>query len=316
VFNYYQESIGGGAVLMSFRSSLKGLAKHILPSRVTGWIGGLENNIRTRSILSAVREQKLMSVYHQLTNIVPDITHQYISCELASKYRQTKVRGQHSFQIALTNEALELIDSSPKNTITIVDIGDSAGTHLQYIKGLHQNRKLRCLSVNMDSEAVRRIQETGLEAICARAEDLASLSIEADIFLSFEMLEHLMNPAAFLHSLSEKNCHAFVVTVPYVARSRVGLQYIRHKLKDGANVESTHILELSPQDWRLLFQHSGWAIKADRIYLQYPRKSLFSFWLKRYWRQQDFEGFYGAILKPDKTWSGLYDGWSMLDEAV
>ncbi len=267
-------------------------------------------NSPIRSIRAALREQKLSPIYHQLAEIVPDITHQYSSFDIDTEYLRTKVRAEHSFQIALASEALQLIHNSPEATPTIVDIGDSAGTHLQYIKGLHQDRNLHCLSIDISSEAVKRIKGKGLEAICIRAEDLMSLSIEADMFLSFEMLEHLMNPCGFLRGLSEKtNCKAFVVTVPYLARSRVGLHHIRHNLKGSVNPENTHIFELSPLDWRLIFKHSGWAIQADKIYLQYPKRSPFCFLLKRYWRRLDFEGFYGAILKPDKSWSRLYDGW-------
>jgi len=88
------------------------------------------------------------------------------------------------------------------------------------------------------------------------------------------------------------------------------LYHIRHNQKRNVNPENTHIFELSPEDWRLIFRHSGWAIEAERIYLQYPKRSLFSFLLKRYWRHYyPFVGFYGAVLKPDKSWSDLYDGW-------
>lgn len=289
--------------------TFKSFVKHILPNRLISWIGRVENALRTKSIRAAVREQKLLTTYHQLTEIVPDITHQYTSVDLDTEYLKTKVRAEHSFQIALVSEALQLINKPLKDTTTIVDIGDSAGTHLQYIKGLHQDRNIRCLSIDIGEEAVKRIKEKGLEAICARAEDLPSLSIEADIFLSFEMLEHLMNPSGFLHSLSQTNCKAFVVTVPYLACSRVGLHHIRHNQKRNVSPEEAHIFELSPEDWRLIFRHSGWAIQAEKVYLQYPKRSLFRFLWRSYWRHYDFEGFYGAILKPDKSWSDLYDGW-------
>jgi len=289
---------------------IKSFLKHILPKRLRSWIWRVVTARRIKSIRAAIREQKLLPIYHQLSEIVPDITHQYSSFNLDSGYLITKVRAEHAFQIALVNEALQFIRSSPEEMLTIVDIGDSAGTHLQYIKALHQDRNLRCLSVNMDGEAVKRIREKELEAICARAEDLASLSIEADVFLSFEMLEHLMNPCGFLRSLSEKtNCTAFVVTVPYLAQSRVGLYHVRYDQRRSVNPENTHIFELSPEDWRLIFRHSGWAIQAERIYLQYAKRSIFRPLWKRYWRDCDFEGFYGAILKPDKSWSSLYDGW-------
>lgn len=274
-----------------------------------GFLRNMQERISTNSIRAAVREQKLLPIYRQLTRLVPDITHQYTTFELDSEYLKTKVRAQHSFQIALVSEALQLINKPRRDTITIVDIGDSSGTHLQYIKGLHQDHNIHALSIDIDSESVKRIKEKGLQAICARAEDLPSLSIEADIFLSFQMLEHLINPTGFLRSLSETNCQTFVVTVPYLARSRVALYHIRKNRKQKLSSDEVHIFELSPEDWRLLFQHSGWAILADRIYLQYPRRSPFRFLLRSYWKWHDFEGFYGAILKPDKSWSSLWQWW-------
>jgi len=284
--------------------------KNIMPKRLLLCIKYLlEEVIPIKSICAAIREQKLLPVYHQLAEIVPDITHQYTSFDADSEYLKTSIRALHSFQITLVNEALYFVDSPLKETITIIDIGDSAGTHLQYIKGLHRNRNIRAVSINMDTEAVRRIKEKGLEAICARADDIASLSIEADMFLSFETLEHLMNPCGFLQSLSQINCKVFVVTVPYLPRSRVGLYHVRANQKRHVNSENTHIFELSPEDWQLIFKHSGWAIETDKIYLLYPRRSPFRFWLRRFWQRRSFEGYYGAILKPDKSWSSLYDGW-------
>jgi len=233
----------------------KMLFKKVIPNRLLLWIKNIEQLVNIKSIRAAVREQKLSPIYRQLTTIVPDITHQYSSFNLDNEYLITKVRAQHAFQIDLFNEALQLINDKGSNPVTIVDIGDSAGTHIQYIKGLHKDRNLRCLSVNMDEQAVKKIREKGLEALCARAEDLASLSVDADIFLSFEMLEHVMNPCGFLQALSANtHCKAFVVTVPYVAQSKVGLHHIRHNQRARVNPENTHIFELSPEDWRLIFK--------------------------------------------------------------
>lgn len=288
--------------------SLTSHLKRNLPNRCLLWLEHTYEVVCTRSIQAALREQELLPIYHQLTGIVPDITHQYCSFKVDTEYLRTKVRAEHAFQITLANEALQNVRSLLGDKLTVVDIGDSAGTHIQYIKSLYQDCNLHCLSVDVSSKAVSRIREKGLEAIQARAEDLTTLSIKADVFLSFETLEHLTDPCEFLRGLSEKaNCKALVVTVPYLARSQVGLHHIRHNLRHRVNSENTHIFELSPQDWQLIFKHSGWEVQADRIYLQYPRRSILRPLLKRYWQYLDFEGFYGAILRPDKSWSRLYD---------
>ncbi len=274
---------------------------------IQGFIPG--ESIARRSVIAALREQKLLPLSNRLNEIVPDIFQQYSSFALDTEYLRTKVRGQHAFQIELVNQALEYIGGKKEN-MNIVDIGDSAGTHLRYLQALYKERAFRCLSVNVDPEAVKRIRQAGLEAIQARAEELAKHQVDADILLSFAMVEHLVNPCGFLHSLSESTtCRAFIVTIPYVAQSRVGLRFIRQGQPRHVNAESTHIFELSPDDWRLVFRYTGWEILAERIYYQYPRRSPLTPALKTFWRRNDFEGFYGAILKPDKTWSKLYADW-------
>jgi 2-polyprenyl-3-methyl-5-hydroxy-6-metoxy-1,4-benzoquinol methylase len=155
---------------------------------------------------------------------------------------------------------------------------------------------------------VRKVRDKGLEAILARAEDVALQGLNADIFVSFEMLEHLPNPIQFLKALSEKTtCKAFVVTVPYVAQSRVGLHHIRQGRSDQCTPENTHIFELCPADWRLLFSHAGWSVKKEMRYLQYPRFHALRV-TKTLWERLDFEGFWGAILQRDHAWNERYVG--------
>ncbi len=276
-------------------------------NRITHRIKSLRDRLLIKSIHAAVKEQGLSNLMEQLATVVPDIMHQYSTFDLDSDYLKTKARAVHAFQIYLVNHALQPLI---KNDLTIVDIGDSAGTHIRYLKSIYRDYNIRFLSVNIDENAVNKIKSMGLEAIYCRAEELQKYSIDADIFLSFEMLEHLMNPIAFLKDLSDKTtCKRLVVTVPYLSSSRVGLHHIRNSDKNKkCTPENTHIFELSPSDWKLLFTHSGWSIVSDKVYLQYPNKGLLRL-MKGYWKKNDFEGFYGAVLMRDHSWSQLYNGW-------
>ncbi len=268
-------------------------------------------NLAIASIRSAIREQGLLALYRRLIDIVPDITHQYSNFKIDNEYIFTKVKAQHSFQISLANRAIELINNKGnEKELKIVDIGDSAGTHLQYIKALWSKQQIRTVSINLDNNAVQRIRQKGLEAICCRAEDIDKhFHNGANIFLSFEVIEHLMNPIRFLHNFSKNNsCKFFIITVPYLRHSRLGLHQVRNNTKVELNAENTHILELSPDDWRLLFRFSGWQVNYDAVYLQYPRRHPLNI-MKFYWKKFDFEGFYGAILTRDHSWCDLYNDW-------
>jgi hypothetical protein len=88
---------------------------------------------------------------------------------------------------------------------------------------------------------------------------------------------------------------------------------VRHfnKGKDRAfNAETTHIFELSPSDWDLIFRFSGWRIVKSVRYTQYPKSNINPLSLLRYiWRKLDFDGFYGVILEKDDSISKRYQDW-------
>jgi len=299
---------------MKVRKFIKKTLPSHLYEKIRNYWHSFSQFMAIKSIEKAVHEQGFSQLVYKLGEIVPDILHQYSTFKVDTLYLTKKVRGEHAFQISLVQEAINILKRSTKDALTIADIGDSAGTHIQYIKALF-NQNIRSISINLDPEAVNKIRKKGLEAICTRAEEIGEkYNITADIFLCFETLEHLMNPAEFLYKLSKTNCDLLLITVPYLKKSRIGLHQIRNLNKQSLSrkkimsAENTHIFELSPEDLQLLFKFAGWSIAFERIYLQYPRKH----WLrisKNYWRMFDFEGFYGVILKKDSTWSKLYTDW-------
>jgi hypothetical protein len=267
--------------------------------------------LQRASIRSAVREQHLDRLSTRLAEIVPDLTSQYTTFSVDNDYLRIKTRALHAFQINLLIKAINYIP--PKESIYVVDIGDSSGTHLIYLDSIlkddmkYSSCNLEYLSVNLDPIAVEKISSKGIKAILCKAQDLyENYNIKADLVFSFEMLEHLYDPISFLNTLSEKSVsECFVLTVPYLSQSRVGLHHIRQGQNRVVYPENTHIFELSPHDWQLIFQQAGWKIVNDGIYRQYPSWSVWRL-LKPLWKKLDFEGFYGVILKRDRTWAELY----------
>ena len=104
-------------------------------------------------------------------------------------------------------------------------------------------------------------------------------------------------------------CKKLILTVPYGRKSRLGLHHLREGLRKPVSAESVHLLELCPEDMRLLFAHTGRRVARERIYLQYPRRSPLAL-TRPLWARWDFEDFYGAVLEPDDAWSSLYGSWS------
>jgi hypothetical protein len=282
---------------------MKAFLKSVLPDPARDALKRARESLLLRSLRAAVAEQGLGELVARHTTVFPELSRQYTEFELDSEYLKYKVRAQQSFQVSL---ALPVLATRPG--ATVVDVGDSSGAHIAAIKALLPEGGHRFLSVNLDAEAVSRVQARGLEAVLCRAEALHEKGIQADVFLSYEMLEHLHDPGTFLHQLSKTSCQRLVLTVPYVAETRLGLHQLRAGLKKKMSPESVHIFEFCPEDLKLLARHCGWEVETERIYRQYPLLSPLRA-TRTIWRDWDFEGFYGLVLKRDQSWSALYSGW-------
>ena len=274
----------------------------------------MQTKLNMLSLRSAAKEQNLCELFSRLEEIVPDLTDQYTTFKINNDYSYIKTRTQHAFQISMVLKTIKKMNVSPeKKPFLVVDIGDSSGAHLQYLRSILADDNncpagsIDFMSVNLDPVAVEKIKAKGFEAKLCRAEDLCSRhKIKADLLISFQMLEHLYDPISFLDSLSKNRISEyFVVTIPYLAQSRMGLYHIRQNETRDVFPENTHIFELSPSDWQLVFKHSGWRVLDEMIYRQYPRRSFLRL-MERFWRRYDFEGFYGAVLVRDRKWAEHY----------
>ena len=265
------------------------------------------------SLIKSNKRRKEFSLKKRLISMNLDLANQYstMKIDMETPYFFNQIFGMHAFQTLLAMKAIDLLGK--RDSVNVVDIGDSSGHHLLYLKEvLNQEKcKLNTLSVNLDPIAIEKIKSKKLDALLCRAEELhlQQDGMEADVFLSYEMLEHLINPIGFLHEMAEKSkCEYFAITIPYVAKSRVGMQQIRHSVKGDLTAERLHIFELSPEDWKYIFNFSGWKIEFEDVYLQYPTTFPLNL-TKRLWRKYDFEGFYGVILSKDNAISDRYKDW-------
>lgn len=262
------------------------------------------------SLRAAVSQQDLSAMIERLREIEPDISDQETGEKpYFNDYIEFKRRALQAFQCALMLKALEYCGGKK---LTVMDIGDSAGRHMRYLKTLAAGEyDIDSVSVNIDPLAIERIRSRGQRAILSRAEDIDAAGERIDLFTSFQMMEHLHDPATFLRRMAKRSsCNRFVMTVPYLKSSRVGLHHTRDGTNDTFSAEDEHIFELSPSDWTLLLLHSGWRTVYSKTYFQYPKRwPVATPLLERHWRNTDFEGFWGAIMIKDTAVSDRYRDW-------
>jgi len=263
------------------------------------------------SLNLALKEQNLEDIFQTLSSIISDLTNQETDNDYSHPFYQLKVRSHHAFQVKFF---LNLLRKFDKKEIIVMDIGDSAGTHMTYFKTIARGLgfHLKTFSVNLDAAAVEKIRMKGLDAYQCRAEDIKNVAgVEPDIIVSFQMVEHLHDPCSFLRSIAKymKTEHIFI-TVPFLETSRVGLHSIRKNISGAITAEQEHIFELNPEDWKLLFLHSGWKVLQEEIYYQYPLAQKNKY--KKMWLEYDYEGFWGVHLYRDLEISDRYTAWGEL----
>jgi len=286
-------------ILIKKALSLIGMKPRVVYEKIGMW-----------SIHKAINQSGLYPLVEKLREIVPDVSDQESSeKDIFNDYWEVKRRALQAFQCALM---LKHVNSIHSKRITVADIGDSAGTHMLYLKELTKDRfSIDTISVNLDAKAIEKIQQRGFKAILCRAEELDLEGQHVDFYTSFQMVEHLHNPAIFFRRLAKRSkTNKMILSVPYLKASRVGLHQIRYKTNKKISAEEEHIFELSPQDWTLLFLHGGWKVIHSQFHYQYPQRwPVISLVLKLFWRHSDFEGFWGVILEKDTEISDLYQDW-------
>jgi hypothetical protein len=268
--------------------------------------------LSAKSLERAIREQGLSRLVEECRRIIPNIADQYTEGFIPEEYErywEPKMRGLHAFQVQCM---LDAIAHLKKDNLVLVDIGDSCGNHGRYLNTLTPPNKIsRVISVNLDPAAIEKVKAKGQEAILCRAEELDLGQQNVDLFMSFETVEHLTDPARFFYKLAVSGkSEYFLMTVPYVAASRVGLSELRSpmSLPEKIYAEALHIFEFSAEDWTLLARFGGWKPVFTRIYRQYPQKSPLRL-TAPLWKKLDYEGFFGVLLKRDLTVANRYQAW-------
>ncbi len=288
------------------------LAKNLL--NIAGFDAGkVYQSISAASLRAAIAEQGLGDMCDRLRQIVPDLRAQYTGgfddAEYA-RYWESKMRGMHAWQVRLTLDALNHIGRQGQ---VIADIGDSSGNHGIYTKALAPAGQVaRSIGINLDPVAVDKIKAKGAEAVLCRAEELDVEGINADLFTSFQMLEHLTDPVRFLHGLADRgSAEHLLLTIPYRRTSRFGGSHMRlplDRMPESMTAEEVHIHEFSPEDWTLLARFAGWSPVFSKIYYQYPKRHPLVL-SAPLWRALDYEGFLGLFLKRDLSLSRHYADW-------
>lgn len=123
-----------------------------------------------------------------------------------------------------------------------VEIGDSDGLLL---KALGKSG----VSITDDPRCARQIEENGVQATVGKGEGIDLPTKSKDVAMSFETLEHSLNPAAFLAEMARVARKKVIVSIPGVTRT------IIHPRIKGMRVGEEHVFEFCKDDFIRLTTH-------------------------------------------------------------
>jgi len=220
---------------------------------------------------------------------------------------------EHRIRLLIVGEAFfikkEVMDIvADSGECSYADIGDSDGSVRLLLDRMVQRGKLNSVGINLQRQAVEKMANKWLDAICADALAVCESSVDYDLVSAFETLEHLSDPIGFLNKIKNITKHRLIISVPYIRKSRVGLTYLSSKWSPGKTptIENTHIFELSPRDWGKIFRHTGWKIDREWKLMMFPRNKLSRLILQPYWRFVSFEGFWFVSLSKCNKYVSQY----------
>jgi hypothetical protein len=154
-------------------------------------------------------------------------------------FSRIAIRLFHQFKIEFLVEGL---GQAYIDTHSIIEIGDSDGLVLKALGKAG-------VSVNNDPRCVELIRRNGIEGHLGMGEAVTEADKRFDVAMSFETLEHSLDPVSFLREMTRVARERVVISVPGVTRTFV------HPRVQGMRVGEEHVFELCSRDLLRLTTH-------------------------------------------------------------
>jgi hypothetical protein len=207
----------GSEAIRATRRQIRGLQIEALLAsmRRRGW---------TRESLSMTDEQAAIHFANDVT---------------VDEFSRLVIRLFHEFKLEFLREALgsEYID-----THTFFEIGDSDGLVLKAFGKTG-------FSINNDPRCIDLIRQNGVEAELGLGEGISATDKSYDVAMSFETLEHSLNPLAFMQEMTRVARERVIISIPGVTRT-----YAHPRVK-GMRVGEEHVFEFCSHDLLNLATH-------------------------------------------------------------
>lgn len=271
----------------------------------------IKRNIIEPCSISAVldivnRETLLKEVWDDSFKAFPNFS-EHFTVPVDNKEIEQRIRLLVVAEVAFLRRTIEAL-LKVTDRCSYADIGDSDGSVQLLLQKYFNLGQLTSVGINLQQQAVDKIRIKGLNAICEDAASLKHRGIGYDVISVFETLEHLSDPIGFLKGLTSIVNKNLLISVPYIRKSKVSLNYLTKKWPRGKKptIENTHIFELSPTDWTKIFLHAGWQVDHDQKLMMFPPDRVSRLILQPYWRYESFEGFWFVSLSPSEKFSSQY----------
>jgi len=200
----------------------------------------------------------------------------YADDGVRDRFSRTVVRFFHQYKIDFL---LKTLGSQCIAESQFVEIGDSDGLVL---KALGKTG----LSITDDPRCARQVEANGGHATVGLGEKIDLPDKSVDIAMTFETLEHSLNPVAFLSEMCRVARAKVVISIPGVSRT------IIHPRVKGLRVGEAHFFEFCKDDFLRVCTHLPLRLASHhkmKVFAS-PRNPIHWLFYKAHWNRELFNG--------------------------
>lgn len=219
------------------RSSGRAWVKRLLGERLTSRVKTGLIPLELAAVHAAMKQYGLG--HNQLTMTDEEASVHFANGAEFNELGRLIARFFHEYKLRFlrTHLSAEEITQS-----SFIEVGDSDGLVLRALGK-------RGVSINNDPRCIRLIGRNGIEARLGFGERLDVPDKSYDVSMTFETLEHSLNPVAFLAELVRVARKKVVLSIPGVTRT------IIHPRIYGQRVGEEHVFEFCTRDFVRLSSH-------------------------------------------------------------
>lgn len=184
-----------------------------------------------------------------------------------------------------------------KENTTVLDIGGTSGI---FLESINKNGTI----VNIDKKCINFLNKKNIKTIQSNAENIKLVDDKSfDYAISFQCLEHLLNPIRLLNEMGRIAKKKVFISIPYTKNTKiydmdygVKLKKESWKLEGNVKIGEMHVFEFSTEDFKKILSYTNLIYENNFPILYFDNNTSFRRFYNKFYKSY----FNFFILNPGK----------------